>query len=137
VGSRLQPVQRLDLSRCSINPLTQPRVSRYSPHIDIEHIYRVTVHGRFRDLSERALAHLERHRAEHDRFSSAFTPEGTFVYDETIRFFSLRYEVRTTEGSSAAASSGLDEATQFLSTMGFTHHELKASVMDTSAMWDG
>ena len=96
----------------------------------------MTVSGRFRDLGERALTYLERHRAEHDRFSSAFTPEGTFVYDEMIRFFSLRYEIRTTEGSSAAASSGLEEAARFLSTMGFTHHELKASVMDTSAMWE-
>lgn len=97
----------------------------------------MTVRGRFRDLGERALTYLERHRAEHDRFSSAFIPEGTFVYDEAIRFFSLRYEVRTSQGSAAASEAGLDEAARFLATMGFTHHELKASVMDTSAMWDG
>lgn len=110
--------------------------TNYSRNIDIEHIYRVTVRGRFRDLDERALSYLERHRAEHDIFNSAYSPEGTFVYDEGLRFFSLRYEIRTDQGQIAASAIGLKEAARFLSTLGFPHHELKASAVDTSMMWE-
>ena len=59
-----------------------------------ERVHRVTVRGQFRDLSEQSRQFLVRSTAEHDIFVSAYTPEGTFTYDDRIQFFNLRYEIR-------------------------------------------
>lgn len=103
-----------------------------------ERVHRVTVRGRFRDLDERSRQYLVRAQPEHDVFVSAYTPEGTFTYDERIQFFNLRYEVRTSgpDASTEAAASGEVEAEAFLRTMGFGHGELKVDVVDVSAIWD-
>ena len=103
-----------------------------------ERIHRVTVRGRFVGLTDQARQYLVRAQPEHDIFVSAFTPEGTFTYDERIAFFNLRYEVRS-GGERAAADAGdtaVLEAEQFLSTMGFGHGPLKADVVDATAIWD-
>lgn len=100
-----------------------------------ERVYRVTARGRFKDLSPQARTYLLREQPEHDIFKSAFTAEGTFTYDEEAQFFNLRYEVRTSEGSDAAAVIGESEATLFLKTLGYSHHPLKITVVDASAMW--
>jgi hypothetical protein len=101
-------------------------------------VFRVTVRGRFRDLDDRARTYLVSAQPEHDVFVSAYTPEGTFTYDERIQFFSLRYEIRTSDAdaSAEAAVAGEVEAEAFLRTMGFGHGELKADVVDVSAIWD-
>jgi hypothetical protein len=97
--------------------------------------YRVTVRGRFRDLSDEVRRYLQRTQPDHDIFVSAFTPEGTFTYDDRILFFNLRYEVRRpTEPEAAAAA--LDEAETFLRTMRFGHSPLNADVFDTSGVWN-
>jgi hypothetical protein len=100
-----------------------------------EHVHRVTVRGRFRDLDERARQYLVRAQPEHDVFVSAYTPEGTFTYDERIQFFNLRYEVRAASAGDAGVAGEL-EADAFLRTMGFGHGELKVDVVDVSAIWD-
>lgn len=100
-----------------------------------ESIYRVTVRGRFDGLDEGTRAYLAREQPEHDIFKSAFTPEGTFTYDENVRFFNLRYEVRTSHGAERAGSAGRDEAEAFLTTLGFGFKGLKVTVVDTSATW--
>ena len=69
-------------------------------------------------------------------FKSAFTPEGTFTFDERIQFFNFRYELRTAEGDAAAGALALAETTNFLSTLGLPHKGLKADVVDVSAIWD-
>jgi Family of unknown function (DUF6204) len=101
-------------------------------------MFRATVRGRFGELSDRARRHLTASVDEHSIFVSAFTPEGTFTYDEQIAFFNLRYELRV-DGADAELAEllALDEAETFLRTMGFTHRGLKASVTDMSAMWPG
>ena len=100
-----------------------------------EIVYRVTVRGRFHNLDERARAQLVRELPEHDIFKSAYSPEGTFTYDEQILFFNLRYEVRTIDGPEKAGSIGMNEAEMFLRTLGYGHNNLKVNVVDTSAMW--
>lgn len=100
-----------------------------------ERVYRVTVRGRFKDLSEQARSYLLKAQSEHDIFKSAFTAEGTFTYDEKVQFFNLRYEVRTADGSEAAGLIAQNEAEMFLKTLGYSSHPLKASVTDASAMW--
>ena len=100
--------------------------------------FRVTVRGRFDDLTERARRYLVGARAEHDLFVSAFTPEGTFTYDDRILFFNLRYEIRA-DGPRASDDAGdlaIAEAEQFLDTMGFGYTGLRAQVADLSAMWN-
>lgn len=98
-------------------------------------VYRVTIRGRFTELSEESRRFLTAEQANHDIFRSAFTPEGTFTYDIATRFFNLRYEVRTGAGEGAAAERGLSEAAAFLATMKFGHGRLRANVFDTSAIW--
>ncbi len=99
-------------------------------------VYRVTVRGRFSGLDEKARAYLLREQPEHDIFKSAYTTEGTFTYDTDIRFFNLRYEVRTAEGTDAAGKIGLAEAEAFLRTLGYGFEKLKVNVVDTSTMWN-
>jgi hypothetical protein len=100
-----------------------------------QRVHRVTVRGRFVGLSDEARRYLVRAQPEHDIFVSAFTPEGTFTYDDRIMFFNLRYEVRCgVDGDPSAVA--LAEAELFLRTMGFGHSGLKAVAFDVSAVWD-
>jgi len=98
-------------------------------------VYRVTVRGRFRNLTEQAQRYLAGAQAEHDIFRSAYTEEGTFTYDERIQFFNLRYEVRAVDAAAAEAT-GQSEAELFLRTMGFGYDRLTVQVVDVSAIWD-
>lgn len=99
-----------------------------------ETVYRVTVRGRFRGLDDSTRAYLVREQPEHDIFKSAYTAEGTFTYDVAIRFFNLRYEVRTADGSERAGEIGLAEAQLFLHTLGYGFEKLKVNVVDTSTI---
>lgn len=103
-----------------------------------QRVFRVTVRGRFRELSESARASLVRAQPEHDVFLSSYTEEGTFTYDERIQFFNLRYEVRAggEDASGTAALTAELEAETFLRTVGYGHHRLKVDVVDASAVWD-
>ena len=59
------------------------------------HIHRVTVRGRFRDLTPDARAALEADAQAHDVLAAAFTPRGTLTYEPSVDFFTFRYEIRT------------------------------------------
>ena len=98
-------------------------------------VYRVTIRGRFTDLTDQARAYLQRHVDEHDIFVSAYTPEGTLTYDKKLDFFNLRYEVRA-DDADGATERALGEAGSFLSTMGLVHGPLKTTVVDMATMWD-
>jgi hypothetical protein len=105
-------------------------------------VFRVTIRGRFRDLSDEARRRLRAAQPEHDVFLAKYTAEGSFTYDERIQFFNLRYEVRSddADGPSAAAElAGVTaqvEAEQFLRVLGYGHHDLKVDVVDATAVWD-
>jgi hypothetical protein len=101
-----------------------------------ERVHRVTVRGRFHQLSDEARRYLVQAQPEHDIFVSAFTAEGTFTYDDRIAFFNLRYEVRGSDDDAAAAATSLEEATRFLHTMKFGCQGLRADVVDVGAIWD-
>jgi hypothetical protein len=102
-----------------------------------QRVFRVTLRGRFRHLTDQARRYLVKAQPEHDIFRSGYTAEGTFTYDAAIDFFNLRYEVRAGGDSPAqsAAEQAQTEAHTFLATMGFGHGDLKADVVDMSAMW--
>ena len=102
-------------------------------------VFRVTVRGRFADLTDSARTYLTAAQADHDIFRSAYTPEGTFTYDAGLGFFNLRYELRGSgaEAADLAELEGLDEAERFLTTMGFGYIALRVGVVDMSALVDG
>lgn len=100
-------------------------------------VFRVTVRGRFRDLSEEARRYLVGAQAEHDILKSAYSSEGTFTYDSKIDFFNLRCETRPDglNPDESAAAHGLREAETFLRTMRLGYRDLKVDVVDMSAIW--
>jgi hypothetical protein len=100
-------------------------------------VYRVTVRGQFKGLSDNTRRYLAASAAEHDLFRSSFTEEGTFTYDERLQFFNLRYEVRIAPDSNPPtepASVAITEAESFLRVLRIGHGPLRAAVMDMSAM---
>lgn len=97
-------------------------------------IFRVTVRGRFHDLTDDASRRLAAARADHDIFLSAYTAEGTLTYDERVDFFNFRYEVRDVADAEEAAEHALAEAGMFLEIMGYGHGELRANAVDMLAM---
>lgn len=109
-----------------------------------EQVFRVTVRGRFCDLSDQARRYLRQAQLEHDIFLSAFTPEGTFTYDGRLAFFNLRYEIRVAAAGADRvadqladpATVALAEAEAFLRTMGFGYSHLRTDVVDATAIWD-
>jgi hypothetical protein len=101
-----------------------------------DRVHRVTVRGRFHQLSDEARRYLVHAQPEHDIFVSAFTEEGTFTYDERIAFFNLRYEIRGAHDDASAAATASEEAGLFLRTMQFGYQGLRADAVDVSAIWD-
>jgi hypothetical protein len=101
-----------------------------------EHVFRVTVRGRFSGLTDDARAELTAGLVDHDVLGSQFTPEGTLSYDARLDFFNLRYEVRLDDQPSTedAGVVGLVEAEQHLARRGLGHGELRVEVMDVTAM---
>ena len=99
-------------------------------------VFRVTVRGKFSELTEQSRAFLTRSQPDHDIFLSAYTPEGTFTYDAAIAFFNLRYELRASgpDAAELVELEALDEAERFLATMGFTSKNLRANVVDMSTV---
>lgn len=124
-------------SAASISPplVCRRYVGRVS-NTEATQVFRVTVRGRFTELSDQSRAFLVRSQADHDIFQSAYTAEGTFTYDAAIAFFNLRYELRASgsDASELVELEALEEAGRFLATMGFGSKNLRASTVDMSAM---
>jgi hypothetical protein len=89
--------------------------SSYTRVVAAEHIFRVTVRGRFYDLSPHAPASLAHALDEHDVSRAAYTREGTRTFDRRLDFFSLRYELRCRGERPAdlAVDLGLHRAEEF------------------------
>ena len=100
-----------------------------------ERTFRVTVRGRFHELSERSRAYLQSARAEHDIFVSAYTPDGSLTYDDRLDFFNLRYEWRADDAETAGVEC-LEQSELFFGTLKFGFRDLRVNVVDLSAMWD-
>ena len=104
-------------------------------------VFRVTVRGRFHELSDSARRVLAQSAEEHDLFRSSFTQEGTFTYDSKLDFFNFRFEVRVDSGDAPPAGAtehaetvAVLEAEAFLRTMKIGFRNLAAKSMDMSAM---
>ncbi|MCU1500041.1 MAG: hypothetical protein JWM47_3994 [Acidimicrobiales bacterium] len=102
-------------------------------------IYRAVVRGQFADLTEQARATLVERADEHDIFRSAFTPEGTLTYDERLRFFNIRFELRIADPDgphAAAAERARSQAEDLLGAAGYGHRDLKVTLTDMASVWD-
>lgn len=65
----------------------------------MERTYRMTVRGRFAELTAQQRAHLLDEQGDHGMFSARFSPEGTFLYGPELVGYQFRYEVRVDEPS--------------------------------------
>jgi hypothetical protein len=101
------------------------------------HIFRVTVRGRFFELSDSQRGRLVGTLEDHHITKAAYTDEGTFTFDSNIYSFSLRYEIRTDSDcpEDAAAEIGLAQAETFLHTLGIGYQKLKVTTTDMRSMW--
>jgi hypothetical protein len=99
----------------------------------VVNVFRVTVRGRFGELTDTTRSTLLRAVDDHDIFKSGFTEEGTFTYDRRLQFFNLRYEVRLNQPGDPA-DIGMARAHDFLRVLGIPHRGLRAAVMDLSEM---
>jgi Family of unknown function (DUF6204) len=99
-----------------------------------QHIVRVTVRGRFVDLSEQAREYLSSSLALHDVSNAEFSDEGTLTYDLRLDHFSFRFEIRTASASTddRALQRGIIKAEEFLTVMGFGYRSLRVSATDMS-----
>lgn len=99
----------------------------------------MTVRGRFHELTDGSRRQLAAAVDEHEIFRSAYTREGTLVYDARLDFFNLRYEIRVDAGepepSALAGVLALHEAEAFLRTMRYGYRDLKVQTVDLSALW--
>ncbi|WP_086667247.1 DUF6204 family protein [Lentzea kentuckyensis] len=97
-----------------------------------EHTYRVTVRGRFADLTDDQRSSL-RERLEGFDFlrSGGFSEEGALTFDEKLDFFSYRVILTAAEKPDDA---GLRRATTALDALGVDFKGLRATVTDMDEM---
>jgi Family of unknown function (DUF6204) len=102
-----------------------------------QHIYRVTVRGRFSQLSDGQRDRLVKTLDDHHLSHAAYTVDGTFTYDAALYAFSLRYEIRVSgeDPEATAAERGLAQSEGFLRTLGFGYHHLVVTTADMRSMW--
>ncbi|WCO67224.1 DUF6204 family protein [Iamia majanohamensis] len=107
------------------------------------HIHRVTVRGRFADLTDDDRARLRAAADDHEALRARFTPEGTLVYDGRLDFFSVRVEVRerteddTPPGdvTARAEDAGRGRALALLEGLGVSGRDLRTTSTDMASVW--
>jgi hypothetical protein len=104
------------------------------------HVYRVTVRGQFEGLSPDQSRILARHAASHDVTAAASTPGGTFIWDQTHRAFSFRYEIRVevddrTSADETAATRALELAGSYLDEVQLPDKRLRVSAVNMADVW--
>ena len=97
--------------------------------------------GQFDAVPAEVRARLEAEAAEHDELSSAFTEEGSFVYDLRYGAFSFRYAMRTTADDRQAAhdeavATGLAKAAASLEAQGITAKRLRVTATNMAEVWE-
>lgn len=99
------------------------------------HVYRVIVRGRFVGLDDDARARLTADLDRHAGLPEGFTTEGTLTYDARLDFFTLRYEVRTTDDEDVEEVATA-RATEDLRRSGLPHGPLTIRATDMATVWD-
>jgi hypothetical protein len=104
-------------------------------------IFRVTVRGWFRDLTDAQRASLLAVADEHDVVSvGAFTEAGTLTYERSLHTFTFRVQLRVTDGA-ATDPVGLvsEQATALamsrVALLGVEHRDVRATAQDMADIW--
>jgi hypothetical protein len=105
-------------------------------------IFRVTVRGRFENLTDDLRQDLRAGLADHDALLAEFTDAGTLTYDARLQFFSFRYQVRAEADNVVDAEAGArvlatDRAWAYLDQRGLGYSELTVKATNMADAWRG
>ncbi|CAM5664783.1 GYD domain-containing protein OS=Streptomyces rimosus subsp. rimosus (strain ATCC / DSM 40260/ JCM 4667 / NRRL 2234) OX=1265868 GN=SRIM_033575 PE=4 SV=1 [Streptomyces rimosus subsp. rimosus] len=101
-----------------------------------QHTYRVIVRGRWDGLTDGARAKLLAEADQHGLAQHRFTPEGSLVYDATLRSFTYRYVIVSdaADGEELAAALAEEKAEAVLTAAGYGYRDLRSSATDMDTM---
>ncbi|WP_030667225.1 DUF6204 family protein [Streptomyces rimosus] len=101
-----------------------------------QHTYRVIVRGRWDGLTDGARAQLLAEADRHGLAQHRFTPEGSLVYDTTLRSFTYRYVIVSDaeDGEELAAALAEEKAEAALTAAGYGYRDLRSSATDMDTM---
>lgn len=94
--------------------------------------YRVTVRGRFENLTAPQRERLLEEQEAHDVFASRFTPEGTFLYTPQLIGYQFRYLLDVEEDSPEDADLAARLEAQELAEAGLRERGLQGRIVDIS-----
>jgi hypothetical protein len=97
-----------------------------------EHIFRVTVRGRFTDLDDAGRRRLLAAVDDHDMLTGGFSGNGSLSYDRALDFFSFRVQFQATVEATdrAVCDRGLALATRAVEDLGVDFRDMRASATD-------
>ncbi|MGO2036178.1 MAG: DUF6204 family protein [Brevibacterium sp.] len=96
--------------------------------------FRITVRGRFDELTEEQRRTLRDEQEEHDMFAARFTPEGTFLYTPELVNYQHRYLLDTEESDPQDAEALTRMHAEELSTADLSARGLSGHDVDVSAV---
>ncbi|MCP2168165.1 DUF6204 family protein [Goodfellowiella coeruleoviolacea] len=95
-----------------------------------QHTYRVTVRGRFDQLTDAARTALLGAADQHHIFNAAYTQDGTFTYNRDLRVFDFRYLMVVEDDERAVAERAKQRAIATLTAGGYGYTNLTVSVLN-------
>ncbi len=101
-------------------------------------IYRVTVRGRFRDLTDVQRTSLLSAAEDHDVvLVGAFTETGTLTYERRLHGFTYRVQLRAEddEPEAVVVARATAQAEARVTELGVHHRDLRASAHDMADTW--
>ena len=98
-------------------------------------IFRVTVRGRFDQLTDEQRAALLAVAAEHDVVSvGGFTETGTLAYERALHTFTFRVQLRD-EGEAVVLERATEMAVAEVEALGVAHRDVRARAIDMASVW--
>jgi hypothetical protein len=94
--------------------------------------YRITVRGRFADLTAAQREQLRGEQAEHDMFAAKYTPEGVFLYGPELVGYQFRYLLSVDEASPEDADLAARLEAEALAEAGIRARGLQGRITDTA-----
>lgn len=94
--------------------------------------YRITVRGRFENLTAAQRDQLHAEQDEHGMFAARFTPEGTFLYAPELVGYQFRYLLNVEEGSPEDADLAAQLEAEDLAEAGIRERGFEGRIVDIS-----
>lgn len=93
--------------------------------------YRITVRGRFTDLTVAQRERLRSEQAEHDMFAAKYTPDGAFLYGPELVGYQFRYLLSVEEASPEDADLAAQLEAEELAEAGIRERGFQGRIVDT------